>query len=238
MAFRICAFCGGRIAGKRLHAEYCSSRCREAAWRKESQEKAALSPKFIFPCPVCGDEIRTNNARKKFCSAKCNVQAQNARRETTKDSVRVCPHCGVTFSPLQKRGVGRTYCSVACCSAYKYAKKKARRAGKGFTYRFKNKWGGNWAAALQEANFTCRLCGLKRSPSQWGARSPFEVHHLDCSGERENPNHALDNLLVLCKKCHKMFHTQINLVWRDGVWCVEGEVFHALGLLTVPVAKT
>jgi len=46
---------------------------------------------------------------------------------------------------------------------------------------------------LKEADCKCEVCGEKA----------FCIHHIDESYD----NHDLDNLAVLCKKCHTILHT-------------------------------
>lgn len=52
-------------------------------------------------------------------------------------------------------------------------------------------------AVLTRDNHSCQICGA--TPSR------PEVHHKD--GARNN--HALDNLITLCGKCHKLAHKQL-----------------------------
>lgn len=49
------------------------------------------------------------------------------------------------------------------------------------------------AIVLQQAKGQCELCG----------RLAVEVHHID----ENKANHALDNLLAVCKICHGQLHT-------------------------------
>lgn len=43
----------------------------------------------------------------------------------------------------------------------------------------------------------CSLCGSKNR---------LEVHHIDHTGKTANPNNNIDNLQLLCEKCHGTIH--------------------------------
>jgi hypothetical protein len=53
----------------------------------------------------------------------------------------------------------------------------------------------------------CRLCGVP-------ARQ-LDVHHMDGRGARDmDPNHAMNNLVTLCKGCHAKVHSEaLYLTW-------------------------
>ena len=55
-------------------------------------------------------------------------------------------------------------------------------------------------------------------------------HHLDGTGEHENKNHSLENLMTVCNKCHRLFHAKVNVVFREGKFSVAGEIFDKLGI--------
>jgi hypothetical protein len=61
--------------------------------------------------------------------------------------------------------------------------------------------------ALKRDGNACRLCvGTIR----------LEVHHMDGRNQADaQPNHALDNLVTLCKRCHGLVHSeQLRLTWE------------------------
>jgi predicted HNH restriction endonuclease len=106
-----------------------------------------------------------------------------------------------------------------------------------FKYRKKYKMDGNWWQALKRDEFTCQLCQRKVFPSQWSARGKnrMVVHHLDGTGETQSKNHSLENLIVYCEPCHKLFHTKINLVYQNGEYLIKGEIFKLLNLKSIEV---
>lgn len=61
-------------------------------------------------------------------------------------------------------------------------------------------WKEKRKICLKKANYKCQLCNSKKQP--------FQVHHRTY----ENIGNELENndLIVLCKECHKKFHNIIN----------------------------
>lgn len=229
-----CIECGKETLLKRAGSKFCSPKCREAHWHRAEREKRAGSVKYIFNCPVCGNEVRTNDQRKKYCSKECNWAAQNKKRPVTKFDKRICPTCNTEFVPAQKRGAGKTYCSSQCRSKAAYKRNVPRQNERMWDYRKRNKWGGNWWAALERDKFTCQVCGIQSYPSQWRGKSrKLVVHHLDGSGEKETKNHGLDNLMTVCDPCHRLFHGGIHLRFENGRFVVSGNIFQKLGIDTI-----
>ncbi len=60
----------------------------------------------------------------------------------------------------------------------------------------------NRLKVLDAVDYTCAICGCEA----------VLVHHKD--GSRDN--HAPNNLLPLCQKCHSKLHSKINRVRWDG----------------------
>lgn len=234
---RDCAHCKKSFLAIRANQRFCGSGCQQSSWRESvAIQKRLKAPKYVLDCLRCGVEIRTNDSRKKFCSSECNWAFQNSRRQTTQHEVRTCPTCGKRFKPLQARGVGRTYCTDECRDATSSVEPRA------YAFRSKsvreNKWGGNWWKALRRDNFTCQMCRKKILPMQWkrGGSNRLMVHHLDGTGDHENKNHGLWNLVTVCFTCHSLFH-RISLVQADGKWFVSSRLFRLLGLKNVEIAS-
>ena len=65
-------------------------------------------------------------------------------------------------------------------------------------------------AAIQEAHYTCKKCGIKQSKKK-GFEVKVEVHHKEGIGNWEKVINiifeellcSVDKLEVLCKECHK-----------------------------------
>lgn len=227
---RQCRRCGKEFFAYRANQQYCSSGCREKEWHKEERE-SRVKEKHV--CKRCHNEFETNDKRKLFCTKECRFEYFNSLRPTTKAIQRECPECHKKFVPMQKRGVGKLYCSSKCQHRFNYKKNHSNIKERQASWHKKHKWNGNWEAALTRDKYTCVLCGKTLYPSQWYANSQLEVHHRDGSGERESKNHILNNLMTLCSYCHREFHTKINLVQVDGKYFVRGKIFDILGLKNI-----
>jgi 5-methylcytosine-specific restriction endonuclease McrA len=223
-----CIRCGKEFFLLNKARKYCSVRCREGQWKENNP-----TPKDEKSCVNCGAVFISSNRQKRFCSPKCNYSFHNNKRPTTKERERECPHCGKRFVPMQKRGVGRTYCSRSCKQRALYKRNHKSIIARQRTWFRKNKLNGNWERALKRDSYTCRVCGKKIYPSQWTKSAFLIVHHKDGSGETENKHHDLDNLVTLCAACHREFHTKINLVQINGEYFVRGKIFLLLGLQSV-----
>ena len=55
-----------------------------------------------------------------------------------------------------------------------------------------------------------------------------QVHHLDGTGETEEPNHVPENLVTLCKPCHRNAHHFFYRV-TNGTLVLHGLAFTLLG---------
>jgi len=68
-----------------------------------------------------------------------------------------------------------------------------------------------WKAAVKAVwkrdNATCRKCGLKNKPGQ---RFAFDIHHI-VSFECRELRAEVDNLVLLCEKCHYWVHSNENV---------------------------
>lgn len=68
-----------------------------------------------------------------------------------------------------------------------------------------NKYGKNWRKArrkcLERDNYTCQMCGITK---QELSQNP-DVHHIRPIRKFDNPEdaHFVENLISLCRKCHK-----------------------------------
>lgn len=224
----VCARCGKEFLAWRGGRKWCSVKCRWGSWKTDN-----LPPSYERSCGNCGTVFASSDQRKKFCSPKCSYTFHNRHRPTTKELKRECPQCGEQFIPMQKRGVGRTYCSSSCQGKFNYRKNHKTHAERRLGWHRKNKWDGNWEAAIERDCYTCKLCNKRLYPSQWTKTQLLVVHHRDGSGETESKNHALDNLLTLCGACHREYHTKINLVEINGEYFVRGKIFGLLGLQSV-----
>jgi hypothetical protein len=224
----ICARCGKEFLAWRDGSKWCSVKCRWGSWKADNPP-----PSSERVCRNCGTVFTSSDLRKKYCSQKCNYSFHNSKRPTTKELKRECPQCKERFVPMQKRGVGKTYCSSKCQRKFNYDKNHKTILDRQRAWVKKNKWDGNWQGAIEGSSYTCGLCKKQIYPSQWTKSRRLEVHHRDGSGEMDNKNHDLPNLLTLCTSCHQEFHVKIGLVFINGEYFVRGKIFGLLGLTSV-----
>lgn len=224
---RQCRSCGKDFIAFKSNRQFCSAPCQQKGWR-DGEKLFRL--KEVHFCKRCNTEFETHDKRKTFCSSDCKVKFYNEARPTTKALQRECPQCHKMFVPMQKRGVGKIYCSPSCKRKFNYSLNHETLKDRRAKWAKKNKWGGNWEDCLARDKYTCQLCGLTLTPSQWEGNRRLAVHHRDCSGEADSKNHDIGNLLTLCKKCHDEFHMKISLVFKDGKYFVRGKIFSILNL--------
>lgn len=229
---RFCKFCGKEFYAFTLRKEFCSRACASKDFFKKNpnyERELRRVGKNVYKrkCLNCGLEFETTDSRKKYCRSRCKEQFNNKNRPNTKRELRTCPVCKKKFQPMQKAGVGRTYCNAKCRNKAMNERRYALTKSKGFKGRRKSKWAGNWWKALERDNFTCQICGEKKLPGLTTNKKRFqlEVHHL--LGNRET--HNLSTLLTLCVSCHKIMH-DIKLIKTGNEWSVSGKIFEILGL--------
>lgn len=227
---RRCKGCGKDFFAYKANQQYCSNTCRERAWN-QVQRSSKAKEKHI--CKQCNGAFETHDKRKIFCSKKCRYEHFNAKRPTTKAIQKECPQCHKKFIPMQKRGIGKKYCSSSCQHRFNYAKNHTSIQARQSRWMKKNKWGGCWEDALHRDKYTCQLCGKTIYPSQWHGKYGLAVHHRDGSGETDSKNHDLENLITLCTTCHHEFHMKVSVIFKDGKYFVRGKIFDILGLKNI-----
>ena len=174
-------------------------------------------------CPVCKDSYVSEKISKMYCSYSCRVSASMARRsgKTIEEwlnptpVVKNCGYCSKEFT-ANIRNPHQIYCSLPC--QHKVMGKRAVESGRKKLHYIKNKekyaelksktdlkykdeirFSGNKEKVLERDFHKCVQCGITRG---------LIVHHIDHSGQSDNPNNAMDNLVTMCRPCHmKLHHT-------------------------------
>ncbi len=231
---RDCEICGNPFTPDRYHpgAKTCSKSCNAARM---------LARKSVFrpgprECEICGNSFTPDESHSwaKTCSPRCSgvrgnqistdQRAIERERQGALDK-RPCPECGEIFVPNKRNWKNQKYCSMLCTQ---------RVAGRVYIHRYperhksskaRGRWGGNHKAALERDDRKCQICD---------SGEKLHVHHIDDSGETDQPNHELDNLATLCGTCHRKVHV---VSWRmvGGEMQVYGLMFDWMKIDTVKV---
>ena len=59
------------------------------------------------------------------------------------------------------------------------------------------RFGGHKYACFERDGYKCTNCG---------SENMLIPHHIDESGQTDNPNNAMNNLITLCRSCHIKIH--------------------------------
>jgi len=159
-------------------------------------------------CPVCNSEFVPESSTQKYCSANCyrivknNKRNKFSREELNRNEIKKCLVCGESFE-TNNRTMTKKYCSDDC-------RRKAERifGSKNQTdleYHNQRKFSGKKYDILKRDEYKCQMCGSERQ---------LIIHHLDETGNLDNPNNADDNLITLCRSCHAKLHGLNNRVKR------------------------
>jgi hypothetical protein len=202
---------------KRACSTECSFALRYQKVREWKQRKKEEKEKERKVCVQCGREYKPNiyTPHQKYCSLECRIKAR-LPKDTGYPREAQCAYCGKPIVVTQEHP-HRKYCGVRCqhrANVNNYNRKNAKQRG---VFAKKSRWNGNWFSALERDGYKCRLCGADD-------RRSLEVHHLDnrnWTADYKDANHDLDNLMTLCKTCHKKFHT-IVYEMIDGKFYVSG----------------
>lgn len=169
-------------------------------------------------CIVCSQIYTPTSSTQKVCESckpeyrrQQNIEGLRKMRleqgKTPKGSILNCPECGEDFvykagpqhrcpQCQRKAEVRRIHEWLA--SDKERLKKYTKKSSDNYYF------GGNRDAALERDNYTCQHCGIQ---------DDLQVHHIDGNGTtspKERRNHALENLITLCRGCHTREHHRLR----------------------------
>ena len=209
-----CKECGKVFDKKRSDQVFCSKPCTLAWHTNNTATKRRDAKVWEGTCAVCGIKYGFASHRSKYCSQRCKDRAHQVKRRKQEPLEKVCTVCGekfLTASNVRKR-CGE--CMV----------RRSRHGWKRISMEMrKDRW------VVQG-----HVCWLCRKPLK---ELESVVHHLDGSGQDEEPNQDEDNLVVLHPACHAMFHHH-TILKVDGEWCVGGRIFKYLAMDTIKVKRS
>jgi len=214
-----CFYCGKEFDCKGAE-KYCSVDCKKEA-RKKRDNSWNADPKI---CPHCKKTFYPKHRNDQiFCSEKCREQNKWELKKKPLEE-RTCPICEVVFMPT----TGKQVCCSSKCGFRKiYLENPDKHKQRAKEWRQNNperarendrikkehnkeryrqyeidshdklRFGGNRQKALERDGYKCVVCGEVEG---------IGVHHKDFSGQGDNPNNELDNLMTVCKPCHTEIH--------------------------------
>lgn len=165
-------------------------------------------------CNACRGKIWRQNNREKDLAQRRAYNKRRWQKVKPLTSEKKCDFCGKVFMP-DRHTPKQPYCSAKCrMVSYRqvnrekvnrwrresYQRHKNTKAETDAKYKDKLRFSGNRVNTLERDKYTCQMCETKES---------LIVHHIDKTGQADNPNNNLDNLLTLCKSCHRRIHNQI-----------------------------
>lgn len=184
-------------------AKYCSRQC----------GRTARYSRVVLACSQCGQDFERkrymahwSQERGPFCGFECygRWQAQHTRGPSNpfynpaRHQLLTCDYCGTSFHrPKWIRSGELHFCTRHC---FQHFAKVAYRRGLPRSY------GRSWISvrkqALRRDHHQCQDCG---------AGTDLVVHHKRPykSFESSLDAHVLDNLVTLCRACHRRLHNQL-----------------------------
>lgn len=205
---RTCSGCGDDFYDPKSRREYCDD-CNPNAGEHNGNWKAA---KEHGNCERCGVafEYYPSDEEGIYCP-ECVEEADDFLGDPYSEVVdverirRECDHCNQTLpvlAPERKHGAGR-FCSLECLSRWMSVNRQGENHHQWI--EGERKYAGNWWQArrnpLRRDGYKCQHCG--KTSAEIG-RNP-DVHHIIPLREWEDPQeaHQLDNLVSLCRVCHR-----------------------------------
>lgn len=205
---RECNDCGSEFYDSKAQREFCDE-CNPNAGEHNGNWKDATE---ISECVRCGNrfEFYPSNKRGVYCST-CVEDADEFLGDHYADVhdiewvERECDYCGKKLTVLaseRKYGAGR-FCSRECL--YHWMSENRRGENHHQWLSGEREYAGIWWKArrkvLQRDNYQCQYCG--KTAEQIG-RNP-DVHHIRPLRTFQEPQnaHTLDNLISLCRRCHR-----------------------------------
>lgn len=203
MVTNICECCNVEFVSTNKR-KYCSNKCKSAHYRLKNSKKVI--------CEECGKIFIAKyhgGGYARFCSIKCSSINMHKRLQT---KTMICKECGKEFE--FKGSSFAYYCDKCRLTVNKklYIESNVRtgKTLKGFVGK-----GGNTKKGKEHQSYktgvgdyiNTRLNYLKKNNKPiecetCGSIKNLEVHHKD----EDRANNDEENLILLCKSCHKKIH--------------------------------
>jgi hypothetical protein len=161
-------------------------------------------------CKECNNEFTKKSYQQEYCCNQCKIVASRKRslerkheerlKEFENNKISKCPVCKKEFEKqFCSTWRQQIYCSSSCRRRAESLIGNKKELGE--QYKDKIRFDGNKQHVLIRDSFQCQFCNIDKQ---------LIIHHLDGSGNNEQPNNDMDNLVTLCKSCHGRLHNYIN----------------------------
>lgn len=187
----ICCDCGD---ARQVRKDSKPKRCWSCAARiRGAKGNATIKARVeTTPCAACGTPIPS-----RLGYTHCSVACRKSQSQTARE----CKTCGVEFTIHKSALSGKTNSAGNFCSRPCYEKwmcRTERTTGRG------SQWNKHRKEAVNERPF-CAMCGTKEN---------LQVHHV--VPFRLTHDNGQDNLIPLCRKCHKVVETLTHDIEATG----------------------
>jgi len=150
--------------------------------------------KSSHSCDWCGESFRAYGTQR-FCSRVCYNEYK-----ASKTILVTCSMCGKEFKDhvCNKDKYSKRYCSRGCVYAdHEYRTEISKKGGRAGANK---RWGGKaWRTyrkrAIDAYGTTCGVCGITYDEDD------VVVHHKN-GKNYPGSDHSLDNLMIMCRRCH------------------------------------
>ena len=170
-------------------------------------------------CNECGDEYYvkpTNVEKSKYCSRQCTHKGRSIETKQYK-----CANCNEIVEKMTHNVKGeKTTCSKSCYKQYMSSIRRGEDnpAWKGGRFEY---YGPNWSdqreKTLERDSYSCQECDMSRDQHYQNYDEDLHVHHKVPRRQiidKQKPTieqfelaNSLDNLVTLCKSCHRKLET-------------------------------
>lgn len=170
------------------------------------------------PCKQCNVPFLVTTTKRKgtakFCSIKCRTVYHKINgAPSDKKLYDLCLFCKaeIKIGRIKKLGK-RNFCGRECADAAHSLYLRGDKNGRYINGAYESKYAPGWTRKLKDTirqtlGLQCKICGVSQS-----VNNILHVHHID--GEKDN--HSPNNLITLCKHCHRRTHgAKVKEEWKE-----------------------